>query len=146
MEQSSSSSTIWTIATIAVPLLLLVAGIWAFRRVHASPAIGVTAKWILVILGLGCGVAGTFIKYFPTPDEEIDGFPIPVAILQREGDHWVDFVADHAVVLIIALINVFLISTGIHLIALLWMFVRGLRARPGAARPTSSVDAGGVSM
>ncbi len=131
---------------IVVPLLLLVGGIWAFRRVHASSAIGIAAKWTLVLLALGCGVAGNFIHYFPTRDEEVDGFPIPMAILQREGNGWIDFVADHALIPLIALINVFLISTGIYFIALLWIFVQSRRARVGTARPTSSIDAGGASM
>jgi hypothetical protein len=142
----SSTSALGTIAFIAVVLLIIFGGIWVFRRVHASTAIGLVAKWIIVGLTLTCGIGVSFISYFPDPDHEVDGFPVPFCILQREKNAWVDFVAPHAMIPVIGLINLFLVATAIHFIVMLWIFVRDRRAKSRGAGSTPSIDAGGMSM
>jgi len=135
-----SASIIGPLVGIAVFLILLVAGIWTFRRVHGSPSIGDGVKWTLVLLSLALGLGSTCVHYSPNPDMQVHGVPIPIAILQREGDHWVDFVMDHAMIPVVVVINLVLVAFLIHAIALVWIAIRARRTRRAAARQTPSVD------
>ena len=135
-----SASTIGPLVEIAVTLILLVAGTWTFRRVHASPSIGNGVKWTLVLLSLALDLVSSCVHYSPSPDTRVNGIPIPIAIFQREGDSWVDFVWDPAMRPVVFVINLVLVAFVIHAIALVWIAIRDRRTRRAASGHTPSVD------
>lgn len=126
-----------TILWLAVFALLVIASIWVLRRTHRSDAVGSILKWILVVVGLASGIGLSFFTYQPNPDFRVEGLPVPIALFERHGDGWIDFVNTTPMGLVILLLNALFVSAALHACVLTWCWIRKRPAR------RSSTETGG---
>jgi hypothetical protein len=109
--------------------LLLFASIWVIRRLHADEAAGWVLKLASALFGVAAGIGLCFVRYQPSPDLAVFGLPLPLAIFQRQGGAWVDYVAQPGVTLFVGLVNTIVVTAVVHGSALaLLKLIRSRRA------------------
>ena len=113
--------------------LLLFACVWVIRRLHAHEAAGWVLKSVLALLGVAAGIGLCFVRYQPNPDLAIFGLPLPLAIFQRQGDAWVDYVAHPMMTLLVALLNTIVVTAAVHGSALAMLKLIRRQRAPGTS-------------
>jgi hypothetical protein len=107
-------SIITSAVQVLAALAVVSAIIWVIRRVHTHDAAGLALRFATAGLGLAVGIALCFVRYMPREDLVVFGLPAPLAICQREGGEWIDYVTGPIGMLFTGSLNVLAVAGLFH--------------------------------
>ena len=109
-----------TILLIALPpiaaarmvgiLVVAAPTIWAASRLSRIIPAAFGPRICIMVLGLVLGIGSNFLSYKPRKDFGVAGFPIPLAVFQKQDGRWIDFPSSGSGMIIIGLLNILCVS------------------------------------
>ena len=113
---------------LAVLILAVCLSMWPTWRLQRNSRIGWPIRVAVGALSIVAGLGFCVLPYQPNPDLHLIGLPLPLVVFHRENGQWIDYLASPARMILVAGLNLLLVTGIVHAIAIAVFAMRRRRA------------------